>query len=57
MDYSEAKKQLRIVFVSGLVYVYKKVPATLYAQMKEAFSKGVFFNKYIKGKFDFEQVK
>jgi hypothetical protein len=42
MNYSAASKQLRIVFVSGLVYVYKKVPLALYEQMKAAFSKGYF---------------
>lgn len=56
ISYTAATQQLRIVFVSGMVYIYKQVPEAIFKQMKEAFSKGIFFNEHIKGKFDFEKI-
>ena len=47
---------LRIIFVSGTIYDYKNVPEKIYRQMKEAFSKGTYLNKYIKGFYQYEKV-
>ncbi len=47
---------LRIVFVSGLVYDYKNVPAEVYEQFHAAFSKGTFFNSHIKPNYAFVKV-
>ncbi len=57
MHYNPDTATLRIVFVSGMVYDYKDVPEEEYIQMKTASSKGTYLNKYIKGKYEFEQVK
>ncbi|MBC9930628.1 KTSC domain-containing protein [Chitinophaga qingshengii] len=46
---------LRIVFVSGAVYDYQAVPASVYEAMRKAFSKGTFFNNEIKDKFEFSR--
>lgn len=48
---------LRIVFVSGAVYDYEAVPEFIYQAMKEATSKGTFFNQYIKDKFRFSRIR
>ncbi|WP_432708170.1 KTSC domain-containing protein [Pedobacter sp.] len=48
---------LRVVFVSGNVYDYKKVPETEYLNMKSARSKGKYLNERIKRNYSFEQVK
>ncbi len=48
---------LRVVFVSGSVYDYKKVPEKIYKAMKTATSKGTYLNKYIKGHYSFEKLK
>ena len=48
---------LTIIFVSGMVYNYKKVPQEIYDAMKTSTSKGIYFNRHIKGKYDFEKVK
>lgn len=48
---------LRVVFVSGNVYDYKKVPEAEYLRMKSARSKGKYLNEHIKRKYSFEQVK
>jgi len=46
---------LIVKFVSGITYEYKKVPENIYLGMKASPSKGIYFNKHIKGKFDFER--
>jgi len=46
---------LRIVFVSGAIYDYEAVPESVYQAMKSAFSKGTYFNQYIKDKFKFSR--
>ena len=54
--YQKETHSLIVVFVSGMVYRYKDVPEKIYNKMKEAFSKGTFFNEFIKGKYDFEKT-
>ena len=56
IEYDTLSHTLRIVYVSGMMYDYKKVPEQIYAAMKTAFSKGTFLNKYIKGKYEFDKV-
>ncbi|HEX7844751.1 MAG TPA: KTSC domain-containing protein [Chitinophagaceae bacterium] len=55
--YRASSATLRIVYVSGMVYDYKKVPEKVYNAMKTALSKGSFLNKYIKGKYEFEKIE
>lgn len=55
--YNKLTHTLRVSYVSGMIYEYKNVPEQIYTAMKTAFSKGIFLNKYIKGKFDFEKVE
>lgn len=53
--YQPADKTLDIAFVSGLRYRYFGVPRTVYEQMRQAFSKGEFFNRHIRNHFSFER--
>jgi hypothetical protein len=46
--YDPTTRQLEITFVSGKVYIYEDVAPQLYAAFSAAFSKGTFFNKFIK---------
>lgn len=55
--YDEAKKALEITFVSGSVYIYRELPLKVFERFRQAQSKGIFFNKYIKPKFAFERLK
>jgi hypothetical protein len=55
--YKEETETLRIVFVSGMVYDYKKVPLEVYEAMKSSGSKGIFLNKFIKSNYEFEKVE
>lgn len=55
--YDSQRRVLKIVFVTGLVYEYKNVPEKIYQDMKASGSKGIYFNRHIKGKFEFEKVE
>ena len=56
MQYDAQTHTLRIMYVSGIVYDYKDVPADVYEAMKISGSKGIFLNTQIKGKYEFEKV-
>jgi hypothetical protein len=56
-SYDALHAVLRIVFVSGAVYDYEAVPEFVYRDMKNAFSKGIFFNEHIKDKFKFSRYR
>lgn len=53
--YNAGTKELTVVFVSGMVYIYKKVPQHIYDEMKSAFSKGTYLNEKIKSNYEFEK--
>jgi hypothetical protein len=55
--YDAPSSTLRVVYVSGSVYDYKKVPEKVYIDMKAASSKGEFLNKQIKPNYKFEKIK
>ena len=57
MEYIEATKTLRIIYVSGMVYDYLKVPLSVYKEMKAATSKGTYLNYQIKGKYKYRKMK
>lgn len=54
--YNPDTQILRVTFVSGMIYDYLEVPATVYEEMKASSSKGIFLNTEIKGKYAFEKV-
>jgi hypothetical protein len=55
--YDAATSILRVIYVSGSIYDYKKVPEKIYNEMKTASSKGEFLNKNIKPNYEFEKIK
>lgn len=55
IDYTPETEELRITFVSGIVYRYLKVPETVYQQLKNSRAKGISFNQLIKDKYTFEK--
>ena len=57
MIYDAASATLRVVFVSGAVYEYRKVPAAIYNAMKTSKSKGTYLNQYIKPNYSFKKIK
>ncbi|MES2444618.1 MAG: KTSC domain-containing protein [Pseudomonadota bacterium] len=52
-NYDEAEQRLDIVFVSGRRYRYHEVPPPIVAGMREAFSKGSYYNRRIRDRFRF----
>ncbi|MBK6400108.1 MAG: KTSC domain-containing protein [Bacteroidia bacterium] len=54
--YDPETKELKIVFVSGLIYKYREVPEEIFLRMKAYTSKGAFLNKFIKRNFVFERI-
>ena len=56
IKYESLSSTLRVIYVSGMIYEYKNVPAEVFTQMKNAFAKGVFLNKYITDKYPFVKL-
>lgn len=55
MEYEEEELALRITFITGMQYVYKNVPIAIYRAFRSSGAKGIYFNNYIKDKFDCEK--
>ncbi|MHC5671231.1 lysine--tRNA ligase [Nostoc sp.] len=55
-SYDSKTQTLTIEFDSGSVYEYFKVPPSVKEDLDNAPSKGQYFNKFIKGKFKYEQL-
>lgn len=51
--YDSAQQRLELQFVSGRRYQYHDVPEETWRQMRQAFSKGEFFNTHIRDQFRF----
>jgi hypothetical protein len=56
-SYDEATAILLVKFVSGLQYQYLAVPASMYEDMRRSSAKGIFLNRFIKGKYQFRKVE
>ncbi len=56
MHYNKEQEKLTVVYLSGAVYDYLKVPDEVYTEMIAARSKGTYLNKNIKGKYTFVKV-
>jgi len=55
--YDDKASKLRVIFQSGSIYDYLKVPAKVYNEMKTASSKGEFLNKHIKPVYEYEKIR
>jgi lysyl-tRNA synthetase class 2 len=51
--YDPAQRRLELQFVSGRRYRYHDVPEETWREMRQAFSKGEFFNSHIRDQFRF----
>ena len=57
-DYDPATQTLSVWFVaSGNRYDYDGVPPEAYAAFRQAFSKGRFFNEFIRDKFRYRLIR
>ena len=58
IDYNPDTRILSVTFVpTGKRYAYREVPFETYDAFISAFSKGTFFNRFIRDQFDFELVE
>ncbi len=55
-QYDAATQTLTIRYHSGKVYNYLRVPEKVFKEMRSTMVKGIWFNRYIKGKYLFEEV-
>ncbi|MCA1543600.1 KTSC domain-containing protein [Bradyrhizobium sp. NBAIM32] len=49
--YSPEKRELKVTFVSGRLYVYADVPPEIAAAFGDSRSKGTFFNREIRDRY------
>jgi len=52
-QYDLRQRELELLFVSGRRYRYHDVPEDIWREMRQAFSKGEFFNEHIRDQFRF----
>lgn len=55
-DYSPERRELRVEFVSGRRYVYSDVPPEEVESLRQAFSKGSYFNRHIRDRYDYREL-
>jgi hypothetical protein len=54
--YDRYKRDLHVVFQSGRVYTYLQLPEEIHEGLRQALSKGQFFNQFIRDKFAFRRA-
>lgn len=54
--YDEKARRLAVTFITDRIYVYEDVPPTLFADFRAAVSKGRFFNRHIRDRFEFREM-
>jgi hypothetical protein len=58
IDYDEATETLWVTFVpTGKRYAYRRVPLDVYDAFRSASSKGTYFNRHIRDRFDYDLVE
>lgn len=55
--YQPEEQALDIEFVTGRVYRYRGVPENVAAAMKAAFSKGSYFNRAIRDRYEHRRLR
>ena len=56
IHYDRGSERLTVTFVTGRIYEYVDVPPEVAASFQSAFSKGTFFNGYIRDRYDFREI-
>jgi KTSC domain-containing protein len=55
-DYDPESRRLEITFVTGRIYLYEEVPVSIYSAFSAAPSKGKFFNKFIRDRYQVREL-
>jgi len=53
IGYDSDAQELHVQFLSGITYVYYNVPENVYEEIMDASSKGSYFNRVIKGVYEY----
>ena len=56
IEYDATRERLTVTFVTGRIYEYVDVPSEVAASFQSAFSKGTFFNSYVRDRYDFREL-
>ncbi len=56
-DYDPAARRLTVTFVTGRRYAYLGVPEDVARDLRQAFSKGEYFNTAIRDHYPFERLR
>ena len=54
--YQPERRELEVTFVTGRRYLYLDVPSDVAADFRAAFSKGVYFNRYVRDRFACREI-
>ena len=58
IDYDPGSETLWVTFVpTGKRYAYRDVPLSVHDAFVHAFSKGTFFNRFIRDQYDYAEVE
>ena len=55
-DYRPETRELEILFTTGRRYVYSDVPAEEVERFRQAFSKGIHFNRFIRDRYHYREL-
>jgi lysyl-tRNA synthetase class 2 len=56
IEYNAGRQRLRVTFVTGRIYEYVDVPEDVASSFQSAFSKGTFFNVFVRDRYDFKEL-
>ena len=56
IDYDAERHRLVVTFVTGRVYEYVDVPGNVARAFRSAFAKGIYFNSYIRDRYDHREL-
>ena len=55
--YRPETAELDIIFTTGRRYIYSNVPKELADDFRAAFSKGVYFNRHIRDRYEYRELE
>jgi hypothetical protein len=56
IGYNRSARVLEIEFQSGAIYRYREVPAEIYEGLLSAESKGQYFIRHVRGRYEFRRM-
>lgn len=56
IGYDKDHEVLEVLFLSGELYQYEKVPHNIFVSFMTAPSYGTFYNEYIKHQYEYERI-